>query len=154
MFVRGLSRWISHFRLIARGSPYLGEPLTCTKSGLTFLVVSWLSFAPAKRKYKPVHLVQQIHSLKLTYPLKIGHPKRKWSYSNHPFWGAKMLVSWRVYPYNPQESCRLNLATHNNNNNPITLYDRLMTNIIRRIVSIPTTSKSQSSLMWNTLINP
>ena len=29
-------------------------------------------------------------------PLKIGHPKRKRSYSNHPFSGAKMLVSGRV----------------------------------------------------------
>ena len=29
-------------------------------------------------------------------PLKIGHPKRKRSYSNHPFLGAKMLVSGRV----------------------------------------------------------
>ena len=28
-------------------------------------------------------------------PLKIGNPKRKRSYSNHPFSGAKMLVSWR-----------------------------------------------------------
>ena len=30
-------------------------------------------------------------------PLKIGHPKRKRSYSNHPFSGAKMLVSGRVF---------------------------------------------------------
>ena len=30
-------------------------------------------------------------------PLKIGHPKRKRSYSNHPFSGAKMLVSGRVW---------------------------------------------------------
>ena len=29
-------------------------------------------------------------------PLKIGHPKRKRSYSKHPFSGAKMLVSGRV----------------------------------------------------------
>ena len=31
---------------------------------------------------------RKLHSMKLTYPLKIGHPKRKWSmkwsYSNHP----------------------------------------------------------------------
>ena len=32
-------------------------------------------------------------------PLQIGHPKRKRSNSNHPFSGAKMLVSGRVYVY-------------------------------------------------------
>ena len=37
-------------------------------------------------------------SLKLTWQLKIGHPKRKQSYSNHPFSGANLLlVSGRVY---------------------------------------------------------
>ncbi len=36
----------------------------------------------------------ELPSLKLTVrPLKIGHPKRKESSSNHPFSGAKMLVS-------------------------------------------------------------
>ncbi len=39
----------------------------------------------------------EIPSLKLTYPLKIGLPKRKRSSSNHPFSGAKMLVSGRVW---------------------------------------------------------
>ena len=41
-------------------------------------------------------MISYVTSLKLTYsPLKIGHPKRKRSYSNHPFSGA-MLVSGRV----------------------------------------------------------
>ena len=40
----------------------------------------------------------ELLSLKLTKtPLKIGHPNRKQSYSNHPFSGAKLLlVSGRV----------------------------------------------------------
>ena len=39
----------------------------------------------------------QLHSMKTnsSHP-KIGHPKRKRSYSNHPFSGAKMWVSGRV----------------------------------------------------------
>ena len=43
--------------------------------------------------------LQILHSLKLTtfLPLKIGRkPNRKGLYSNHPFSGAKMLVSGRV----------------------------------------------------------
>ena len=51
------------------------------------------------------HLSQhQASSMSDTLPnsshLKIGHPKRKQSYSNHPFSGAKMLVSGRVFPGN------------------------------------------------------
>ena len=43
-----------------------------------------------------------IHSLKLTAkaPENSPGPKRKQSYSNHPFSGAKMLVSGRVHPNN------------------------------------------------------
>ena len=31
--------------------------------------------------------------------LKIRHPKKKQSYSNHPFSGAKMLVYWKENPF-------------------------------------------------------
>ena len=36
--------------------------------------------------------LEHVHSLKLTRPLKIGHPKRKRSYSNHPFSGVNSLL--------------------------------------------------------------
>ena len=42
------------------------------------------------------HFSEVIPSLKLRYHMKIGHPKRKRSCSNHPFSGAKMLVLGRV----------------------------------------------------------
>ena len=53
---------------------------------------------PPKKKKKTPSMGKQLPSLKLTYPLKIGLPKRKQSYSNHPFSGA-MLVSGRVYSW-------------------------------------------------------
>ena len=40
---------------------------------------------------------KDIPSLKLTHPLKTSHPKRKRSSSNHPFSGATMLVSGKVF---------------------------------------------------------
>ena len=43
-------------------------------------------------------MINDIHSLKLTWPLKMVLPKRKRSYSNHPFSRA-MLISWSVYNY-------------------------------------------------------
>ena len=48
-------------------------------------------------QFPGIYIKKHLPSLKLTCShLKIGHPKRKQSYSNHPFSGAKMLVSGRV----------------------------------------------------------
>ena len=42
--------------------------------------------------------MNDVHPLESTPPpSKVEHPERKRSYSNHPFSGAKMLVSGRVY---------------------------------------------------------
>ena len=60
--------------------------------------------ATTKNRWTSHHFLLEIPSLKLTAisPLKIGRdPNRKGSSSNHPFSGAKMLVSERVNPFVP-----------------------------------------------------